>query len=1046
MYVRLTLNNLYAIISVRIITFSEANMKRYTRLISLILVMALLVTAFASCDILKPDHIGDNNNSGGNQSNNSNSACQHFWIFGVCRLCNAECDHEWGDGICKKCDCPCKHLQTNVHPEGSCEECGEKYKKAAYRVALAADFASAPECDVYYMDIAMSIDELCAHLIPTYLYIFRREALNVYVDSELVTDFSTVIDKDAALTYVPKREALTIGVKVENVNHGSYDIIYLPSGAVTLEMLGALLYPTSGGVEHLFEIATVSVNGVEITDPAYTFTRSCGLTISMKNPDPSVGGDPYMSEEITVTLICEKNGEKYENKFYRYELVYLSEAITRISPYNLSDMLEDGYVFVNGEPLTHVSNDVRLGQDTEIIYREPADGMLKFSFRALVNPPDFEYKDVFIANDIEPDLTYEQIVNDVLGMTWEEYEDKYFNTSHSGIEPGAIKPKPIYRDTVISENVSVAANYYMDSEIKETVTLNLQFGYGSDYITVPYNTPISEVLADLDLDIDKCITEYTVYFNIYHLLSDARLRFDSMLYIGTNCPYHSWSNRKCTLCGARCYQAYYADTNCTVCGSYHPSGSEDPNNPKPETVKVSYTVVNANGTVVEEYVNYEIPAGTVLDKFIMQIHQHGTDKLLDVGSITVNGKEMNEESAYLYELVNGDKIIYTISNCSHTWQDGKCTKCEYVCYHNDKVDGACTICGQKFVTVTIVKKYGDLEKEKYSVTVLYESSLIDLAEKHNLGGFMAVENGMLYVNGEQAHFYQFTNDCEVWYVEFCNHTYENGICSVCTHPCEHSFKSPIETTVCGSCGISLIPLRPTCIHVWNSYLSMCGRCGINASEVAHFTVTYNRYSSSQAYQFGSASQTKTLSAPIYTTLADILVHFGHMRYIVDYCKVYVDGTRVTSTDTKYTQSITISVIISQSECKHLFDNLDADQPCAFCGYECPHAEWDEFGGCTVCTKECRHPEKDYDRCAICGCYLDSPLDVIYCEKLYLSHIQTTFGEFLTMLKVDYDTAMLKGYFACLVDGEHVKIEKEHKFIEFLAHYEDDPLIIDYITY
>ena len=760
--------------------------------------MVILLCAFASCDILKPD-AQNGNHTGDNGQANNQGGCQHFFIFGVCRLCSYECNHEWGDGICVKCDCPCKHLQVNEHPEDSCDTCGEKYKKVAYRVALAAEFTSAPECDVYDMDIAMSVDELCAHFIPAYLYTFRRQALDVYINNKLVTDFSRIIDSDVALTYKPKSDALTISVKVEDRSGGSYDIIHLPSGVVTLEMLGALLYPTSGGLEHLLEIATLSVNGVEICDPAYKFNQSCGLTISMKNL--SSGGDSYMSEEITITLICEKSGETYEGKVYRHQLVYVSEAIAGISPYNLSDMLDNGYVFVNGVPLTHISNDVRLGENTEIVFKEPADGMLKFSFRALVNPPDFEYKDVFITSDIEPGITYEKIVNEVLGMTWEEYEDKYFNTSHSAIEPGALKPKPIYRDTVISENASVTANYYMESEVKKTVTLNLQFGYGSEHITVPYNTLLSEVLADLGLDIDKCIAEYTVYFNIYHLLSDVRLRFDSLLYIGTNCPSHNWSNQICTLCGARCYQTYYTDTSCSICGSYHPSGSEDPNNPSPAMIKVHVYTFDSDGTEID-YCIKELPYGSDIDVLTSMIW--GTlDYTLENGKLRVNEKSVTMYSGT--KLYGDEKIEYfKYDVCAHIWDsDSICINCGKPCDHEWK-NNVCLQCGDnRTIYVQYEERYdGSYHSyDRQTVSVPYGSSLNYIIRVLGLNKSL-LSYGKLYANdsaltnGSITFTESFTLVYKTDSAHNCYPYYKDGICTECERACEHPRWRSSKCTKC----------------------------------------------------------------------------------------------------------------------------------------------------------------------------------------------------------------------------------------------------------
>ena len=282
-----------------------------TRIIALLLALVMLLGVFASCELIKdheddideiidPDANDDPNpgdggsgtgssggsgsggsgsggsggsgdggsgdggnggsgtgSSGGSGDGGSATGCEHFWILGVCRLCSTVCSHEWGDGICKKCDCPCSHTQQQEHKEDRCSVCREEYTRISYNVSVLSEGATRPT--KYTMDIAMSIDELCAHFIPTSIYIFRHKVLDIKVNGEAVSDFTKVINSDIELKYTAKSDALRVTVTDGTVAN-SQEII-LPAEGITMGLFGALLYPTSGGFDHLLQVATVMVDG-----------------------------------------------------------------------------------------------------------------------------------------------------------------------------------------------------------------------------------------------------------------------------------------------------------------------------------------------------------------------------------------------------------------------------------------------------------------------------------------------------------------------------------------------------------------------------------------------------------------------------------------------------------------------------------------------------------------------------------------------------------------------------------------------------------------
>ena len=71
-----------------------------------------------------------------------------------------------------------------------------------------------------------------------------------------------------------------------------------------------------------------------------------------------------------------------------------------------------------------------------------------------------------------------------------------------------------------------------------------------------------------------------------------------------------------------------------------------------------------------------------------------------------------------------------------------------------------------------------------------------------------------------------------------------------------------------------------------------------------------------------------------------------------------------------------------------------------------------------------------------------PVDLMYQEILRMSSAQVTVRDALkSSYGIDYDEAVKNGYFACEIDGEYVKMEKDDKLIKF---YRSDIIYIVFI--
>ena len=1038
-----------------------------TRIIALLLALVMLLGVFASCDLIKDheddideiidpgtgsgDGAGDGSGdggdggsggggnggsgdggsgsggSGGSGGGGSATGCEHFWILGVCRLCSTVCSHEWGDGICKKCDCPCGHTQQQEHKEDRCSVCREEYTRISYNVSVLSEGATRPT--QYTMDIAMSIDELCAHFIPTWIYIFRHKVLDIKVNGEAVSDFTKVINSDIELKYTAKSDALRVTVTDGTVAN-SQEII-LPAEGVTMGLFGALLYPTSGGFDHLLQVATVVVDDVTVTNASYKVDKNCVVYVIPKSgtgggSTPPPAGDE--KKEIHVTFENLVTGEYYEGK--PEAGIKLDDAFKEICGLSLEYLFENGIVYLNGE---QIYESMPLEDHSSIQFAEVQEGHVVISFNGTADLGVGETVNKRVI--VERNCTFESVVLKMLDMSWEEYENSFYNTRITG-EGDYTTWIPVYRDTKIYDSLTIFAIKYKPHEKTENVTLTINInGIINDSVTVPYDTLISEAFGRFTppLDFEKCLEEWDMFFNVYALVSDAKLKYNSFIYGSKPCNGHVWADGKCTECGASCTYTYY-EGKCPICGGEHPSSR-----PEGTYVKISIYEFDIDGNETNS-TEIEVLEGTSIEEIAAKFWGKLEDVLKN-GTLTVDEKKVSlDDKICLY---GGEKIVYKYgipTNCTHDFERGVCRICEFVCPHEEKVNNVCTLCSERFVTITFYDKKGDKVTDGPTIyVVIYETSSYGFVSEYLERNSMAVENGYLFVNGERVYYYDFREDCEVWYVEPCKHNYENGICKDCTHPCDHYFKSPLESTVCGSCGINLIPLRPTCEHSWRES-NMCHRCGIQSSEVEHFTVKYYRYRSSDAYGKKDYSTSSEYSAPIYSTLGEILRYFGHHAYLPTALSVYVNGVKVTGSDIKYTSDITVEVIISQYECKHGFDATHSEPTCFYCGYKCPHESW-ESASCKTCGKHCNH-EIDYDRCVICGYMPDHPAEVIYEERYLLTYVQATLESVMKSYGIDYDEAVKNGYFACLINEEYIKMEKDDKLIKF---YRSDIIHIVFIT-
>lgn len=133
--------------------------------------------------------------------------------------------------------------------------------------------------------------------------------------------------------------------------------------------------------------------------------------------------------------------------------------------------------------------------------------------------------------------------------------------------------------------------------------------------------------------------------------------------------------------------------------------------------------------------------------------------------------------------------VVVVNYEDHTWNNGICSVCDYTCTHNDSSpkDHICDICAVTLSehtggTATCLAKavceycgieYGELDADNHTGSLVWEQS--------------------------EAQHKKYWNCCNAVVVDYENHTWSNGVCSVCDYVCTHKDENP-KDYVCDFCG------------------------------------------------------------------------------------------------------------------------------------------------------------------------------------------------------------------------------------------------------
>lgn len=782
----------------------------------------------------------------------------HFWILGVCRICDAICEHKWDHAVCSVCDMPCDHGSTMLGDE--CKTCGKLLTPKKIKITIGApDEQEELTYASIDFDTPMYLDELLAHCMTYWGYMFRYDIFDISINGNVTDNGATLISEDATVIAKLKENIIRVHATLTNTDGRQEDqIFYLPESGITLERLGLIIFPQSGGFDKLLSQAEIVLNGRKITsnDAKYKIAADCNIDIRMKGKAEN--------DSITVTII--QNGRLIGETSVKPG-VSIIEPLKIIDHLKLEDMLMNGEVYVNGE---RIYDEVALHNDTTIEFVEFAPGtiLVKFIGNTDLGRGDRVEKSIITTTD----TAFENIIYEMFGYTWEEYTDKFYQTRLCIQENGETTWLPVNKDTMFSKSVTVDSLVYYPHDRVDEVTLGITItGIYEGEITVPYDTMLSTAFDMLGLSFEASMHEWQMFINVFSLVNDSKLKYDSFIYGYARCDGHVWENSECQKCGMSCYHSWNNGTCdicrtecthdwngdvCTRCGSSLGTS-------KTRTYTYYENICGKIKIIENQTLNNSVT--TISD--LMNILGLPWE-LIERREIFINGVEVDSDHILVHPSETHIKIefIRTQDTCLHVFNDGICSYCAY---RSDDLSKAITVTYQNRTThvpyssrlCDVIATYFDLDFEYLNLRGYWTVILPDGkqrvygSDRINKFGLTSVE--LLYTSYESDP-------------ALCTHSWIDGICDYCHTQCTHDWNS-------GLCMIC----HMFCAHNWvDNWCPICNSSNLPPQGVmCSITVIRGSFYSPSTFESEHAVTGEEL---ITTLLAN-----GVITDISDY-DIYVD--------------------------------------------------------------------------------------------------------------------------------------------------------------
>ena len=416
-------------------------------------------------------------------------------------------------------------------------------------------------------------------------------------------------------------------------------------------------------------------------------------------------------------------------------------------------------------------------------------------------------------------------------------------------------------------------------------------------------------------------------------------------YTATDHDYDA-ATGKCTMCGEECTHDFAGSHVCTVCGY--------------TVTDHDYDAATGKCTMCGEECTHDFAGSHICTVCGYTVTMHDYDAT--TGKCVMCGEECAHDFA-------GSHVCtvcgYIVTAHDYDATTGKCTMCGEECAH-DYENGACTVCGYKHTG------------HKYTAEHICETCGIAYETPEHV-----YKNGVCTIcdHEHSPHEYEGSHICKVCgYTDTSGHTYdpETGACTVCREECEHSY----ENGTCTICGYKHINHKYNVGHICeicgtahetreHSYENgVCTICGYKHSpheyEGSH-TCKVCGYTDMSGHTYDPETGICTVCGEICKHVYDSgkcticgYEHAAHEYNINHICEIC--GAAHETREHAYKSGK--CTICGHEHTEHNFEN---SHTCTICGYAVTAHDYDpETGKCTMCGEKCEHSFENSHICTICG--------------------------------------------------------------------------------
>ncbi len=418
-------------------------------------------------------------------------------------------------------------------------------------------------------------------------------------------------------------------------------------------------------------------------------------------------------------------------------------------------------------------------------------------------------------------------------------------------------------------------------------------------------------------------------------------------YCGAECNHVYGTNGFCTKCNTECehewdygyYDSYNHEKYCDICGKteYEAHGdlSYVENEHSPNSYHVVICGICEDDFKIDGQHEYQLTNGQMKCTLCDHVCTHEV----------VNHNEYSDES----HAVNCDDCFHQWTE-KHTYENGVCSICDYVCGHSSYNNGECEYCGAACMH-ELRDYYGNCENCGFTCDHSFDEDHTCTLCNWTCGHQAEIAVGWI---DEKQH----KTECQVcgWY-QIDYHDFSDGECGECYYECDHDAGFD-EDGLCKNCHSTCKHKSVCCVDGGDdAYHDMiCEICHEWVEEGDH------RYEDGVCWQCDHVCNHSERDSEGDCGICDFTCeHTFNNEYVCTKCNWACEHAFIW---TKMQTSLQHAEVCEICDKKFTFeDHSFSDGYCSECDYKCTHPNGynDEYK-CVICGQTCEHKGMLYQSC------------------------------------------------------------------------------------